>query len=204
MNPRALLSIALLMGTLAAVRADEFFVEPIVSSVNPHVVANVKGTGLGLCGGKFFGTDEIGVEKEISFQFDRVKFTTSGMASAQHYDSSETLMPVVVNLRANFAPDSRYRKLRMYIGPCIGAARVATNIGYTGGGAPSQYGSSTDWDLVYGGSIGLMFRFDNRAHLDIGYRILGTTSTKISLPRESYATGNYTVESWYMGVGVRF
>jgi opacity protein-like surface antigen len=191
------------MGFLSDGRADEYFFRPIVSSVNPHVIAGASATGLGFCTGLYMGTDEFGFEKEVSIEFERAKWSGVETAPGQQFNVSETMMPIVLNLRANFAPDSRYRKLRMYIGPCIGAASVNAKIKLTGG-AQDQYASNSDLDFAWGCTAGFLFHLDPRADIDIGYRVLGTSDTKFTLAGRSFSTGKYTMDGWYVGVGLRF
>src|SRR5664280_2290758 len=128
MSHKSLVSIALLLGILAQGRAAEYFVRPIVSRVDPHVMADSRATGLGFCAGVYWRTSQDDLEKEISVEFDRAKWSGSESDGFNLYNVSETMMPIVLNLRVNVCPDSDLKRLRFYIGPCFGVCLLYTSL----------------------------------------------------------------------------
>ena len=203
MSHKSLVSIALLLGILAQGRAAEYFIRPIVSRVDPHVIADSRATGLGFCAGIYWRNDQDNLEKEISVEFDRAKWSASVSDGFNLYNESETMMPIVLNLRVNVCPDSDLKRLRFYIGPCFGVARSTAKVHVTGEGE-DLYSSDSDWDLAWGASVGFLIRVTSKVDIDIGYRRLGASNTKFQLMDESIASGTNTLDGLYLGVGMRF
>ena len=198
-----LLPIALLSGLLTEGRAVEYFVRPIVDSVNPHVMAGATATGWGLCTGIYWQSGPGDFEKEISLEFERARWSGTDSMGIVQASEGETIIPVLVNFRANFVPDKRLDFVHIYFGPCVGAMKAtATSIVTVGG--QTTYASSSDFDFAWGATAGLLIRITQKLDIDVGYRLLGTSDTKFQFNGEGFRTGKYTIDGWYAGIGWRF
>ena len=106
MNYKSLVTTALFLGILTQGRAVDSFIGPIVIDVDPHVAGASSATGFGFCTGVYWRTDQQDMEKEISFEIWKAKWSGWDAQGVRRDSFSDTLMPLMLNFRVNVAPDS--------------------------------------------------------------------------------------------------
>jgi opacity protein-like surface antigen len=203
MNYKSLVTIALFSGILTQGRAVDAFISPIVTQMDPHVAGASNATGLGFCTGVYWRTGQDDLEKEISFEYWKAKWTGWDAKGVRQDSFSDTLEPLMLNLRANIAPISDYKWLRVYIGPSVGMARANGRDHITGGGM-NQYFDDSVWNMVWGGTAGFIFRLSQRVDINIGYRLLVLPKTTYDYQGQGYGFGRRALNVVSLGVGMRF
>lgn len=202
MNYKSLVTIALLLGILTQGRAADTFIGPIVTEVDPHVAGASSATGLGFCTGVYWRTAQEDLEKEISLEVWRAKWSGWDARGVRQDSFSDTLMPLLLNLRVNVAPDSDLKQLRVYLGPSIGMARVNGRDHITGGGMDQSFDDSV-WNMVWGGTAGFMIRLTPKIEIDLGYRLLVIAKTTYHYQGQGYGFGRRATNVFSLGVGIR-
>jgi len=203
MNYKSLVTIALFLGISTLGRAADSFIGPIVTELDPHVAGASTATGIGFCTGVYWRTAQEDLEKEISFEFWRAKWTGWDAKGVRQDSFSDTLMPLMLNFRANLAPVSDYKRLRVYIGPSIGIARVNGRDQITGGGMNQHFDDSV-WNTVWGGTAGFIFRLTPRVDINLGYRLLVMSKTTYHYQGQGYGFGRRAIDVFSLGVVMRF
>jgi opacity protein-like surface antigen len=143
------------------------------------------------------------LEKEISFEFWRAKWSGSAARGVRQDAFSDTLMPLMLNFRVNFAPDSNCKWLRVYLGPSIGTAKVNGKDHITGGGMDQSFDDSV-WNTVWGGTAGFIIRLNQKVDINLGYRLLVIAKTTYRYQDQSYGFGQRATNVYSLGVNMRF
>jgi opacity protein-like surface antigen len=203
MNYKSLVTIALFSGILTQGRAVDAFIGPIVTEVDPHIAGASSATGFGFCTGVYWRTGQEDLEKEISFEAWRAKWTGWDARGVRQDSFSDTFMPLMLNLRANIAPFSDYKRLRVYIGPSVGMARANGRDHIVGGGMNQFYDDSV-WNVVWGGTAGIIFRLTERLDINLGYRLLVVSKTTYEYQGQGYGFGRRAMNVFSLGMGIRF
>jgi opacity protein-like surface antigen len=203
MNCKSFITTALFLGLLTQGRAADSFIGAIVTEVDPHVAGASTATGLGFCTGVYWRTGQEDLEKEVSFEFWSARWTGRDALGVRQDSFSDTLMPLMLNFRVNVAPDSSLKKLRVYIGPSIGMARVNGRDQITGGGMNQHFDDSV-WNTVWGGTAGFIFRLTPRVDINLGYRLLVMSKTTYHYQDQSYGLGRRAIDVFSLGAVMRF
>jgi len=204
MNYKSLVTTALVLGFLTQGRAVDTFIGPIVIQVDPHIAgASSNATGWGFVTGVYWRTDQDELEKEVSFECWRAKWSGSAARGVRSDAFSDTLMPLMLNLRANAVVDSDYKWLRVYLGPSIGLSRANGKDHITGGGMNQHFDDSI-WKMVWGGTTGLIFRVNQRVDINLGYRFLVVSKTTYQYQGQGYGFGRRGLNVFSLSAVMRF
>ena len=60
------------------------------------------------------------------------------------------------------------------------------------------------WNMVWGGTVGLMFRINQRVEVNLGYRVLVVPKTTYEYQGQGYGFGKRAMDILSLGVNYRF